>query len=102
MAAMLVAIDNPSDWLDNNISDLSVYPNPASDVLTIRYQLNRESEITMRISDVNGVPVHGLHSQLNADMQENHIDVSQMPAGVYFLYLRSADQVISRKFVVLR
>ena len=96
------ADDFGKDRFDSNISDLSVYPNPANELLTIRYQLNRESEIMMRITDIKGVPVHDLHSLLKAGMQENQIDVSQMPTGVYFLHLRSEDQVISRKFVILR
>jgi hypothetical protein len=39
---------------------------------------------------------------MKADLQENRIDVSQMPEGIYFLLLGSRDQLISKKFVILR
>ena len=56
----------------------------------------------VKITDINGIPVYNQHSQLKADMHENQIDVSQMPAGVYLLHLESEDQVMSRKFVIMR
>ena len=79
-----------------------LYPNPASEFLTIRYKLNRENSISMKITDINGVLVYEQYAPLKADMQENHIDVHQMPVGVYFLQIGSRDQLISKKFIIMR
>jgi PKD repeat protein len=88
--------------LDRTISDLSLYPNPAHEVVTIRYQLIRNSEIRMRITDIKGVTVYDLRLLQKADMQENKIEISHIQTGVYFLHLRSGDQMISKKFVISR
>ena len=102
VGARLAADDPGNNRFDPNISDLLVYPNPASEWITIRYRLNRESDIMMKIIDINGILVDDFHIMPKAGIQENKIDVSQMPAGVYFLRLGSEEQVIGRKFVVLR
>ena len=87
---------------DNNILDLSVYPNPASDFLTIRYRLVRKSELLTRITDINGVKVYGRYAQSPADIQEHRIDVSQLPAGTYLLHLGSEGQSVTRKIAIVR
>jgi PKD repeat protein len=96
-------IDDFSDnRFNSNILDLSVYPNPTSEFLTIRYELNKESDVEMTLTDINGQNVHNLKLHQFAAVLSNKIDVSHMPEGIYFFHMRSEDQVTSRKIIIMK
>jgi hypothetical protein len=78
-----------------NGPDIAVYPNPASDRIFIRtagYPLQR-----IRLFDLNGRMVR------EESGAREEVDVSMLPAGLYFLQLTSANgRSVSRKVVISR
>lgn len=78
-----------------NEADISVYPNPASDLVTI----NSLKEIidTVRIFNLQGSVVH-IESGLNA--QSIDIDVSSYESGNYYLELSTQDKRYLKKLVI--
>ncbi len=75
----------------NNVF-LSVYPNPANDVITIQYPEMRQ----VTISNIVGQRIRSLEF-----MHTGHkvVDVSSLESGVYFITLDTADGIVSTKFV---
>ncbi|ROI11557.1 T9SS C-terminal target domain-containing protein [Kaistella haifensis] len=68
---------------------LSVYPNPATDVLTV----NSASKVkAAKVYDVTG-------KQVNASVQGNQIDVKNLAKGVYILNVSTEKGSESVKFI---
>ena len=89
----LTSVNNP-----DVASGIFLFPNPASDRLTVAFQQPLESEGAVIISDVNG----RLVSQQNAaqGQQQLHQDLSGFADGIYFLTVRTAGSVFAKKFIV--
>ena len=74
-------------------TSLSIYPNPARNFIRI----NTSQKIDkISIYDLQGRPVY---QNTNSNSQ-NSIDISQLPNGVYSLYLQTENEPLFGKFVV--
>ncbi len=83
-----------------NEENISVYPNPASEDVTIAIKDNTYNELLVKCYDVLGKTVYET-STYNKVIQ---IDVSQFDKGIYFIQLQSKDEQmmksVTRKVVV--
>jgi hypothetical protein len=80
------------DYVKETIN-LTIYPNPASSIISIestKYQLE-----SIRIEDVLGQEIYYLQPQNN----KTEIDISHLPSGIYIIQLQSKNGVVSKKFV---
>lgn len=69
-------------------SPLKVYPNPASQHLRIAYELAQdEQEVALRILDFQGRAVGGSRNKGQKGYNEQVIDISTLPQGIYFIQL---------------
>ncbi len=73
-------------------SDLSVYPNPAKDVLNINTEKVIESVQIMSISGQ-------LMRSIQGDSNYEEINISDLQAGMYILLVQSEGKLITQKFV---
>ena len=87
--ALVVVVVNPTcDYLgldDDKIESLTVYPNPATDVLNIVSGGEHEA-LTITMMDVNGKIVYASSEQLISGSSQT-VDVSGLAKGVYMLKL---------------
>ena len=74
--------------LDNVIS---VYPNPADDLLNITFEYDKESEIEFCITDIAGRIVYNGQAPIFASDSHLQIDVSGLPAGLYLLNIHNTE-----------
>jgi len=76
--------------------EIQVYPNPVTDLLTIRVDEAVPSKpLNMNIVDVNGQKMFaGAVSS-----SESRLDVSQWPSGVYFMQVEQNGRRFGRKFM---
>ena len=94
--AMLVVLDPCLRW--NNIEShkltWSIFPNPA--VNTLKFETNEWIENRFSIYNSLGAEVAGG----NITSEKNHIDISELPTGIYFLHLMEKGKSLGyRKFV---
>lgn len=81
---------------DKNKTNLTVYPNPVRDVLYLKSTVNEASDLS--IYNVNGQLLKTFN--LNDWMHQQHIDVSFLPKGVYFIKLTTkTDDIFTTRFV---
>lgn len=82
---------------NSNISSFGIYPNPASDAINIVFNANVES--TISIFNLNGTK---LHEDLveNTGLNSRKIDVSALPAGIYFAQVNAGNSIEQLKFIV--
>lgn len=86
--------------LDNNM-ELKLFPNPATDVVNVSFQLQDAADAIVTVTDAlgNTVMESGVAS---LDGGENHvkINVTSLPSGFYFVNLHVAGTVATQRLVV--
>ncbi len=88
--------------INQPINYISVYPNPASDELTINYQLEKSAVVNINLIDLQGKQHMVLHKETNAmRIQTESLNISHLPPGVYFLRLQAGNDVVTKKVVKL-
>ncbi len=78
--------------------DISLYPNPAFDVLNVNYPLENDffpSEII--ISNIFGEEITRSYPSLNE--RQKSFNINNLPAGLYFLKIISSNKVYIKKFI---
>jgi hypothetical protein len=84
-------------------SFLSIYPNPFSSEVTLKFRLPESGPVAVRIFDVEGRLVNAfpaLGSGANAfTWNGKSLDNHETPAGVYFVRISGPSHNISRKIV---
>jgi len=86
-----------------NINQLSVYPNPATDFTQLALNLAKTSDVIIFVRDINGRLVNQMKfSRLAAGEKEIRINTEDLSGGTYFITAQIGDQVKNGKFVVVR
>jgi len=84
---------------DNTITDITLYPNPAKDKITIKTDTK---EIVGAVVSIYGVQGQLLLQQ-TLKQNNTQIDISQFPQGVYIAKIKLSDgSFVQKKFVVLK
>ena len=78
--------------------EVSLAPNPASNLLTVGLPYNILNNTTLILRDFSGRTV--LSRQATSDREP--LDVSRLPSGTYLLEIRADAGVIQRKVMVQR
>lgn len=91
----LAGVDNYS-----GIEDMSVYPNPSSDILFVNFTLNESEKVYFKLFDMAGKQV--LMDVFEAENGENHqtVDVSNLNAGLYLMEMTTTTGRVIQKVLV--
>ena len=83
-----------------NINDLSIYPNPASDKLNVKFNTLTDDNFDITIYNVTGQAVY--KETLNNFMGSyyNELNINDFAQGVYLMQVKSSKGAITRKVVV--
>ncbi len=83
----------PSNIENNITKSLSIYPNPASDIVKV----NSEENINyIEILNISGQIV----SFENVNTNNAEINISNLSSGVYFIKVYTANDVTTQKLIV--
>ena len=98
-AATSIKVEDDTKILNN----VKVYPNPVSDQLNLTYNVNKDSNVTIKIMDVLGNEITTLLSQhLTAGEQNNSFSIpSRLNTGFYFIRLIVGNETIIKRISVL-
>jgi len=78
------------------------YPNPFSSETNIRYFLEENYFVTLKVIDITGRIVAELVSEYKESGNHNiTFDASDLQTGVYYFQLRAGDNILTRKMMVL-
>lgn len=70
-------------------SDINLYPNPASDFLTI--------QSTLKVENVNIYDISG--KKINTVLNGNTIDIKHIPSGSYLITIETKEGKTTKKFI---
>jgi len=78
---------------------LFLFPNPAKDILNINLLLNDvNGDANLEITDINGRMLIRKNQAIN-DLRNFDLDVSNLVQGTYILSIRTADKIVTQKFI---
>jgi len=81
----------------------SIYPNPFNSTTIIRYSLPEKSDVQFSLVNSLGQTVSELlHQTQSAGRYSIPLEATRFPSGVYFVQMRSNDQVRTAKIVLLK
>lgn len=85
------------------VNSLHLFPNPATEQLTIEFFLIAEQDAKLELFDLYGQPVRAF-SETKFKLGQNsfQVDLSEYPAGIYFLRLIRGGKTTSKKIVIVR
>ncbi|MFA6980712.1 MAG: LamG-like jellyroll fold domain-containing protein [Ignavibacteriaceae bacterium] len=82
---------------------MNAYPNPFNPETRIRYSLNKDQHVSLKIYDVLGKEVITLVDDTkNAGYYEVSFDASGLPSGIYFYRMQSGEYVSVKKLLLLK
>lgn len=81
-----------------NASSVSLYPNPASANVTVRFNFPQGKNTSVKLFNTLGSVVH--ETMLPAGKDEISLDVSQLPKGVYVAELVNSGAKITKRLVI--
>ena len=92
----------PEEAVNGELRELSMYPNPASQVLNLSSTENLNREYAWKMIDQRGVTV--LSGELYQDFSSGpqRIDVSGLANGIYFMAIQSGEKsIVYRKIAIM-
>jgi hypothetical protein len=74
----------------NSIEQISIYPNPATNQVTIQYTLKKPALVSIEILDVIGQTMKPVlqSAQQDAGMYSNRLTINDLKAGMYFIKVK--------------
>jgi len=79
------------------------YPNPFNPATTIGYTIQQDTQVLLRVLDVNGRLVEVLvNEHQKAGRHSVTFDASALPGGVYLYTLEAEQEVLQKKMVLLK
>lgn len=79
---------------------LRAFPNPATDQVTIAYDLTENSHVTLRVTDIQGRVIAEQDEAQTAGEQRFELNTSGLSTGTYFYSIQNGETVLNGKFVI--
>ena len=100
----IVGIDPQSNVIPDRFSLYQNYPNPFNPSTTIKFDIPKQSIVTMKIYDIAGREVARLLNsvQYNAGAYAINFDASYLASGVYFYRIEAGDFVEIKKMMLIK
>lgn len=93
------AVDEPSQIEDDNV--VLLFPNPTSGPLHLRVTRHALRVTSMDLYSISGMRIERLiEEEISPGTYEMDVDVSDLPAGIYFVRVLMGNQVVTKKLVV--
>lgn len=81
----------------------AVYPNPVSGIMRVSAELSQPAtEATLTLTSSTGQALRQVAVPVNGQKLTDQLDVSQLPAGLYFLQLNAGDTRQTKKVMVVK
>jgi subtilisin family serine protease len=92
--AAVDAVEPYDGTIENETSAFTVYPNPATDIVTIvgTHRMRPHDPHKIELLDINGqiMPIN---------VKNNQIDISNLPTGIYLMKIESSDGIFYKKLI---
>ena len=80
----------PTSILEASFVDVKIYPNPASNKLTLSVENLQASELAFELYNLSGALVLSKTVQLSANETQIELDVTKIPNGFYVYHVKAS------------
>ena len=84
-----------------NVMNISAFPNPTSENMSLQYVAKAETNVTIRIFDIFGKEVLNIQTQTELGSGSITLGTSTLTAGVYFIEVKEGSISKKIKFIKL-
>ena len=84
----------------DNVSNLNIYPNPATTSLSVEFFAQNNMELKVSIKNIIGETIIEEVKTVNSGLFKSTFNVSSLKSGIYFLELNQENQRTAIKFIV--
>jgi hypothetical protein len=83
-------------------SEMTLYPNPATNHFTVKYKLTKKTEVKVEIFTEEGALVKRMVNQQEQypAQYEIPVELNDLPAGVYIVKLEAGEEVMARRLII--
>ena len=81
---------------------VNIFPNPANNNLTIELNSDKNTSVSVKVTDINGRVYLSENIPVNSGMNKSSMDISALSSGIYFVSIDNGEIVTNKKLVVLR
>ncbi len=81
---------------------LTVFPNPVQDLLSVRFELPSIMEASLLITDVQGQKIRQIAVKGSEGKIEQQITVQNYPEGIYLIHLLTPKGRLTEKFIIVK
>lgn len=86
---------------NQDVAGVSIYPNPASDVLNVGFVSKENQDITVNVISANGAMVHTQATTSKAGVSNTiTLDTKALSSGIYMVQLVGANSTLTQRVVV--
>jgi Secretion system C-terminal sorting domain len=82
----------------NGDAKMNIYPNPTNDILNVQVDLKGISNVQYIMTDISGRVVR-MQTNKNVMSEITTFNVANLPAGVYFMSIKTENSVTTQRFV---
>ncbi|MCD4737522.1 MAG: T9SS type A sorting domain-containing protein, partial [Bacteroidales bacterium] len=86
----------------NKDEEIQIYPNPVSDKINISFSTNHNRVTDIYLYNLQGVQVGSHRVPKDNEQDPVSIPVHDLPNGVYFLKINTAEQIKTKKIIINR
>jgi len=84
-----------------SFTQVNVFPNPAGDFMTVQFQLTEGENISLEMLDMLGKRhLEFAPKAFDSGLHDIDLDLNHVPAGMYYLVLRTEDYRLTQKVMV--
>ncbi|MBN2173455.1 MAG: T9SS type A sorting domain-containing protein [Bacteroidales bacterium] len=80
--------------------NISIYPNPVKDELTIEVNVFEPRNVEICILNLLGEEIYKVEKPFNQGKNSELIDLRETNGGLYFVRLQSGDAIVTKKFII--
>lgn len=97
---MIINVTAPVEIKPINQIDFNLFPNPASQNIEISFTMNSDAETNIYLTDISGKNILNIFSgELNDGDHLLKENISALPDGIYFIYIRSKTGAAVQKLI---
>jgi hypothetical protein len=83
----------------SRISQYSIYPNPANEIVKIELQGLNAERVNISLVDITGRSVYNNNIVTNGGLLNTSINTADLKSGIYIMQIQSGNQVLNHKIV---
>ena len=85
-----------------DLTEISVFPNPASSKVTLSFNAITEGDLSVRLMDMTGKAVRLQTVLARSGTNELTLDVADLPAGLYLVRMELNGEIVTRRLDITR